>query len=834
MPRLSDASPLANAEARLSQPPVEDYLSTDPNWGAPPAPGSLMDPARKPAVTEDFLPPSKSVLDHLGSAAKNFGKALDPRPAIELLDHVAKASPLNPAGDHGAALVKDLKAMGGAQVDLAKKAVDAGKRGRVSEAIGYGASAAVPLVGPAMAAAGEQIGSGDVSGGAGSVLGLLAGVAGPNVVAKALPKRIGVPPVVGRTKNPVTAEAVAFGEKTGIPIDAATASGKPIVQTIQKRVEDSIGGGPTAHRFRERQQAGLATVGEQLAAKSNRGGSSVTPEQAGARAQEALQEVVHDWNVEASTAYEKLRAMEADPKHTSVIEPPARVVDPEAPALFTMQVRPTTDQVFLAALQDARKQGYTGSAAELKGVFDDKVKSARELKASIADVGDEYGHAELLKSIRDLGGIRSYDKGFVQGAPPIKMRGEYDAVKQLFPGRGAASIFRENGVPLDDMVAQLRQDPRWQYVLTEDADLLELLHEIGRAPVGEGAGIQHYLDGVGVKPGVKWWESEPKAQSVPMAVDLRPVKASLKETYDGLMLEGRVAPLVGAKATAARALERLMTAPDYVPLSAADAALGELKSFIRSKNPDLRSVGQGKAVGAVNELHAAVQRAAEAAGPEAVKALEEGRQATTAKYIAAEVLEGIAGPKGDLEPVRAFDRLTAPRDAAIQQLRDVAKQAPETMPQIGRAVLDGLMDTAKADGGFTKAATVEASWRRLGDETKKVLYRDPDYIRDVDNLFRLATKAGENVNPSGTARVSGMNLTQLAMSPVMWAASKLLYTRRGVKLLTEGLTIPLRSPAQKAAYVSRLNAAIEAAGGRLEPVTADDSREPKPATTVRR
>lgn len=58
------------------------------------------------------------------------------------------------------------------QLDQGKQAIDLAKEGRYSEAAGHGLAAAVPLVGPAAAAAGEQFASGDVAGGAGTAAAL--------------------------------------------------------------------------------------------------------------------------------------------------------------------------------------------------------------------------------------------------------------------------------------------------------------------------------------------------------------------------------------------------------------------------------------------------------------------------------------------------------------------------------------------------------------------------------------------------------------------------------------------------------------------------------------
>lgn len=79
--------------------------------------------------------------------------------------------------------IESVKLVGGAVIDAHKaaatKAMEKGKAAlhgdalAIPEAIGYGAAAALPIVGPAAAGAGEQIASGDVAGGLGTAAGLL-------------------------------------------------------------------------------------------------------------------------------------------------------------------------------------------------------------------------------------------------------------------------------------------------------------------------------------------------------------------------------------------------------------------------------------------------------------------------------------------------------------------------------------------------------------------------------------------------------------------------------------------------------------------------------------
>lgn len=784
------------------QPPVgADVSSLMPQVGADVSHlmGGGGTPAAKPAE-RSWLDSTK---DFLGEALKS----VDPR-GINAGVQQAFWHPLD-----------TVSAMGQAQGALKDKAEDAFKKGDYAEGVRHVLSYLIPVLGPRLDQAGDYMQKGEIAKGLGATTDVAAQAFGPKVLKDALPASTGA---LAANPNAAEAEAVAFGQRQGIPVDAATATGNPFVRGTQKLADQSLGGSVVGQRAQAAQAQGLATVGEQLAAKSNP--AAVTTEQAGQAVREGVTGAVHKAHGDASIAYERLRKMEEDPRNLSVIEPEVVPDAPDAPMRFVSKPKATSDEIFLSALQDARKQGYKGTAAELKGQFDDRVASAKRLREATLE-GDEYGHAQFLKAIRDLGGLRMYDKNYVAGAKTTRMTSEFDNVKGFFKGQ---RIYTEKGLAADDMVMQLRQDPRWASVLDDSTDLNEMLREIATAR-GEGASsgdLQHFLRGEGVRPGAKWWEAQKPAQEIKMAVDLTASKAALKPTYDTLKREAELVPLVGDKARALTSLDRLLNGPDYAPLSVVDAALGELKTFARADNPDLRTIGQGKAHAAIQNLDLAVRQAAERAGPEAVRALGEGRQATIAKYAAADVLDTL-----NAEPVRTAKGLTAPGDSALQRLRAVAQQAPQSVPQIARSVLDGFLDKATESGGFAHADKLYADWQKLGDGTKALLYKDPAYIKDLDNFFLLAKKLAENPNPSGSALTlaKGGELSLLISNPIAGAAtsvsamalSKLLHSPLGVKLLTKGLVIPARSGAATV-YAAELSRAIGGLEGSMTPAFAGD------------
>jgi len=157
--------------------------------------------------------------------------------------------------------------------------------------------------------------------------------------------------------------------------------------------------------------------------------------------------------------------------------------------------------------------------------------------------------------------------------------------------------------------------------------------------------------------------------------------------------------------------------------------LGLLKQAAESEGglAELRDTSQGLAAFTLKKLNDAIeQRMASAhypgydpatGGPHpGLEALRAGRLATAKKYQVAEMLQGF-GRKDitQLEPVSVFKQMTWTGDAGINRLRQVADMFPDQMPAAGRAFIES--------GG---------DWEKLGPETKKIFFRDPGLIKDLD------------------------------------------------------------------------------------------------------
>lgn len=557
--------------------------------------------------------------------AREFWKRTNPLETIKGLVHAA--------GD----IPGTVKHLISADPAFLTQAEEAAKKGDYTTALRKVLSYASMGLGHELDTQADLMQQGRYAEGAGAMAGTAANALAPEAAGKLIGGRV-IPAIAANT-DPAVVRAVEAGKAAGVPIDAATASGNKFVQFAQKTADESLLGSVIGSRAQAAQQSGLATMGEQIAAKANRG--AVTADQAGEAAQAGVRDTLHGHRVAADTAYAKLRAIEAQPENLRTIEPP--------PALGT--------------------------------------------------------------------------------------------------------------------------DPR-------------------------GA-----------------------VQKVPMAVDLTAVKTAMQPIHARLAEQNAIVPLssLTKEGQAFVTLDRLLKGPDVAPLSVADAALSDLKTMARAKNPDLRTAGQGIAAKATQELHRAVMDAATAAGPDAVAALNEGRTATIAKASAADVLKKLSGATEGRSPVEAFRAITRDADASVGRLKDVLTTAPASKPLIGRAVLDGVIDSPTVTPG--RALT---DWQKIGPDTKALLYT-PEHIRAVDDFLLLRKKIAENPNPSG----SGLTLLKggelVLRNPELTIGlpvlSALVHSPIGARLLTQGFRLPSQSAIARSAWAAQVLKAADAAGIAMQPAT---------------
>jgi hypothetical protein len=565
--------------------------------------------------------------------------------------------------------------------------------------------------------------------------------------------------------TPQEQAANAFAAAEGVPLDAATATGSKFLRAAQKRVANSMGGEGTASDLIAQQQAGLTAAGRRIAGEVNpalggQPGPSVSPEQAGRAVPESLLNIVTERNQAATQAYGALGALEQDPRYAAEVPAPRQ-----------------SQQAAEAVAQRMRSSlGYAPNPAELN-----------ELRRMAEEMGAMPYTARTWNDITHEVGKRGNAGG-----------GDFEIVA----GAGGAPVY-------DDILKSLRSAdyvPTRNHVERMIRETLDTgqFNEVSRAAADVA---QRRLAN---DPAVSRPILPPSAGAVPeappvtmgMPVALKPLQDALAPAHARLMAEAQVAPLMGSKAEAARILSRIMASPEFVPVSVADAVLGELKGVSRADVPALRTEGQAIAAQAVKALSTQVDEIVTQV-PGASDLLRRGRAATVEKYTAADVLKDLPD-----KPVQTFDRLTAPRDQEIELLRAVAQQAPEVVPQLGRAKLEQWLDLATERQRFDHADRLYAEWQKLGDQTKSLLFGTPERVKALDEFFLLAKRISENPNPSGTAHVNNVFnvVSQIGTFPL----AKLLYTEWGVRQLNKVLSL---DPAIASHTVS--GAAREAAWARL-------------------
>ena len=676
----------------------------------------------------------------------------------------AAINPLNIIGGVVQAVtspVETAKAVYQAGAEQAGQAKEAFGQGRYVEAAGRGLAAALPIVGPAAAQAGESIAAGDVAGGFGQAAALAAPVAAPRMVGaalKRLPGRVG--PVVKSRLNPVEAEAVAFGRAEGVPLDLATATGSNVARAAQKRVANSIGGEGQAERMIASQEAALTRTGRRLTEEVSDGGTIRTPEQAGAAVTEGVTSLVKVLSDTATKQYDKLRAIEASDVHTRRL-----------------------------GLAPKGSPSYQRILNKLKASEDVKTSDLYRLRQIEAELASQPLTKRLMREKTTGGGME-----YIEGTGSAGAQVYHQILSRMEEGgRGTRGKTQ----------AALRKTLETGEWTPEARAALQVARQRQKA----GYRGPSLPDDAALLGG---------EADVALPVSITPAKVELQPLYDQLKREAELVPLMGDKARALTALDRLMSGPEYAPVSVVDGALSDLKALARSDDlPELRTSGRVQAGRAVQALDARVKEAVALAGPEASQALAEGRAATVGKFQAGEVLKALQD-----EPVRAYRQMVSPGDSSIDFLRSVQEMAPQSVPHVGRAYLEDLMGKATAEGGFGRAAGLFQEWQRLGPETKALLF-GPERTAKLDRFFLLAKRVAENPNPSGTAHVNGV--FNWASSALSWPLAKLLYTERGVNALTKqvelGLTSRRISGAEQQARRAMLAAAARSEGVRVPGLT---------------
>lgn len=737
--------------------------------------------AKYPGVYDDLVsaPASPSPSAPQGSALGRFASG-----AGEMLNPVTMVQGMYQAVRHPVDTAVAMYDQQGQQFD---KAVDSARQGRYSEMLGHGAASFLPVIGPMVASIGEQAGTGDIAGAAGRLAGAAAAWQAPKLAAK-------VPSLRVKPSMTPEAELAKWGLDQGIPVDVASATANPIPRAAQQlATKTSLAGSVIGTKAAKARQAGLATVGEQLAAKGYAG--SATKESAGAAARTAVEDSIRGFDDAANQSYGKLRELEGSSPDVEVVAKRQDVpVDPK-----------TIDQRFILRwLADDLKELPYQSSGRMRGQQAvDTMEAATSQEAGRRAVYTPRVAGSPIQDTLNMAGVKGTKAELADRISKSLQTGKID------PRLSAVA----------DAYAEAWDGTQFDFDLVSPDTLVRsgVMRKVLKSPqvmpdVSEPGAARFFPD-----------QSLPevakplKTATLKAPVDVGSIKPHLKPILERLNKKKELTgQLMGDEGRAAVALDRLVNGDDFASLVDVDAALGDIKSMARgAAMPELRSGGQSIAAAAVSRLSKAVDASVQALGPEAVDALKNGRLATRQKYAAAEVLDALKA-----EPVRTANAAIAPADTAIQHLRELQRFAPESLPQVGKAVLSDLLSEATKDGGFTATASLANKWQKLGPQTKQLLFKDPAYIKDLDRFWALARKTGEQANPSGSAHVGGlMAQGYLLTDPVTLAGyqltgaalAKALNSPKVTRLLVEGTMVPLKAKAAAVARFQRLAPLVDQA-----------------------
>lgn len=269
---------------------------------------------------------------------------------------------------------------------------------------------------------------------------------------------------------------------------------------------------------------------------------------------------------------------------------------------------------------------------------------------------------------------------------------------------------------------------------------------VGTTP-GEAPRPSGVLDAAGRPVMTGGTGPQPVVETIETPVDITDLKTDrvLQELWSDLN-ETPLTHMSPPMARAHAALNRLLSGPDVVSARSAERARSGLLEIVRgAASADVRNINQGTAARLATMLRERIDDAVTThAGPDALAALNAGRAAHAAKMGVADVLQQFSD-----EGVQAFNKMTWTDDKGVGLLEDVAKVAPQVMPQLGNTWFSQVVGKRTADGvlDVSKWRAMQADYARLGDDTKALFFKNPGVRRQVDAFFARLPQGAEASGP---------------------------------------------------------------------------------------
>ncbi|MCL5743780.1 MAG: hypothetical protein M1541_07610 [Acidobacteria bacterium] len=646
-----------------------------------------------------------------------------------------------------------------------------------------------------------------------------------------------------RNPNPAEAEAVEFGIREGVPVDAATATGNPVVRGFQWLADRSPLGGQIGQRARQVQAEALAATGNRLATRVHE--VPIMPQGAGEAVNEALArrteaaraaENARQAGLAAQISGQSLAPEQAAEAVRGRLEGRVTRLDQAADEAYGTFYRAAEDPANVVEVQagmdvpEGIKSELDALAMSLAGVPFKKLTPA--------------GQTTVMQTAQSVGMTTAPRPVMKTVAMPVDMRLIKAALKPLYedmtdwmePAKRSASAGYtavKSILEGDDIIPATRAEKGL-------SGLKELAREGKYARAGGKeftAAMRDTSQGIG-------------ANAVAMLQDAVD-QAAARAGGDVLAAVRQGRMLTAAKYDTADLVKSLRTEPVQLFQQLTwgrDTGIALLREVAKKSPDELPKIGRALvddlwSRAQTSDKFSSAQNTWKNLGPETKNLLFK----QDPQLIAA--LDDFFGKAGEEasqigkfvkdEPVNAFNRLVEPKDASIERLRTIQKLAPQEIPKIGRSWLEQEFKEARGEGGFNHSDRLWSDWQNLGTQTKTVLFGSPSMIRSLDNFFLLAKKIAENPNPSGSALVGSLTggviyafehpQTGVPMMIGAGALAKLLHSPRGAQALMNGLRVPLGN---KAARAIALNQILRVAGDDAQPMDAAAERSHTAQTTA--
>ena len=402
-------------------------------------------PATQPAQTQTEQPSMISqAADVFGRYAKQTAKSVA-HPFLHPIDTMISLGKLP----------VDLLQNQGAEWEQAKAAYDKGDKGKAAlHMLAY----LTPVIGPMVDSAAQRTAQGQGP----EVAGDLTAMFLPGAVASRLP-------ALAAIKKPLAAttpeqKAVQFGLDNGVTPDLGNAIGGgagSFVRGVDKAAQKMTLAGAYKGGELEAERAGrMATLGEQLAAKANSGGASVSIPEAGERLRSAGVQSAAKQNAAANTLYSSLRKLED--------------ADPAKYAVDVSAAQKALRPVYEDMLRKAKEMNiqYQGPERRMFEALDDLMRAGNTASLSAADKS-----LSVLKSLQRGNPDKFGDAGSLIGQTVDALSGQVEAA-----AKGA-------GGPAWDMLQAGRRATVKKY------DALDFVDKLREEPVGTINALKAQHDG---------------------------------------------------------------------------------------------------------------------------------------------------------------------------------------------------------------------------------------------------------------------------------------------------------------------------------------------------